>query len=127
MIGVNLKGDRFGQVQAEDAQDGLAIHHVTAYAEIDVVGITIGNVHEGLDIFRQAQFDIHGFHRFRLLTYSHSPGSNSPVFISITPEHEGCKYFVPINEHLIVPVFHILWEVIIHPCARTTIPASQTA
>lgn len=69
VVGVNLEGDRLGKIQAENAQNGLAIHDVTAYAKVDVIGIAIGNVYEGLDIFRQAQLDIHGFHRSRLLTH----------------------------------------------------------
>ena len=50
MIGVNLKGDRLGKIQTEDAQDGLAIYHMATHAQINVIGITIGDVDEGLDI-----------------------------------------------------------------------------
>ena len=69
MVGVHLQGDRLGQVQAENAQDGLAVHHMAAHAQVDVIGVAIGDVDEGLDVFRQAQLNINGFHASRLLTF----------------------------------------------------------
>ena len=47
MVGIDFQGDRLGKIQAEDAQDGLAIHHMAAHAQVDVKGVAVGDVHEG--------------------------------------------------------------------------------
>ena len=62
VIGVDFQGNGLGQVQGEDAQDGLAVYHVAADAQVDVVGVAVDNVDKGLDILSQAELDIYSFH-----------------------------------------------------------------
>ena len=62
MIGIDLKGDRLGKIQTEDAQNGLAIYDMATYAKIDVVGVTVGDVDKGLNVLGKTQLDIDCFH-----------------------------------------------------------------
>ena len=71
VVGVNLQGDGLGKVQAEDAQDGLAVDDVTADAQVDVIRMTVYDIDKGLDVLCKAQLDIHCFHVVvPLITYS---------------------------------------------------------
>ena len=38
-VGVHFHHDGLGQVQAEDAQNGLGVYHMTAGAQVYVIGI----------------------------------------------------------------------------------------
>ena len=62
VIGVNLQGDWLGEVEAEDAEDGFSVDDVPANTQVDVVGIAVGDVDEGLYVFRETEFDIDCFH-----------------------------------------------------------------
>ena len=62
IVGVDLQRDGLGKIQREDAEDGFAIDDVTADAQVDVVGVAVYNVDEGLDVFCQAELDINCFH-----------------------------------------------------------------
>lgn len=62
IVGVDLQRDGLGEIQGEDAEDGFAIDDVTADAQVDVVGMTVYNVDEGLYVFCQAELDVDCFH-----------------------------------------------------------------
>ena len=36
VIGIHFQSDRLGKIQAEDAQDGLSVYHMTAHAQVHV-------------------------------------------------------------------------------------------
>ena len=67
MIGINFQGDRLGQIQAEDTQDGLTINNVTADAQVQIVGVLVGDVDKVLDILCKAKLDIYSFHDYNPL------------------------------------------------------------
>ena len=46
LVAVDLHGDGLGPVQGEDAQDGLGVNHVTAAAQVDVVGVGTDDLDE---------------------------------------------------------------------------------
>lgn len=62
MVGVDLKGDGLGKVEAEDAEDRLAIDNMTADAQVDVIRIAVCDVDEGLHILCKAELDVDCFH-----------------------------------------------------------------
>ena len=62
MIGVNFQGDRLGQIQAEDTQDGLTIYNVTANTQVQIIGVLVGDIDKILDILCKAELDIYSFH-----------------------------------------------------------------
>ena len=62
VIRVHFQSDRLAQVQAEDTQNGLRVHHVTAGTQVHIVRITVDHVYKGLDILSQTQLDVDGFH-----------------------------------------------------------------
>ena len=75
VIGIDFQRDRFGKIQAENTQDGLAINHMAANAQIQVVRLLVCDVHKVLDILRQAQFNIYSFHMNDLLLMSALAGA----------------------------------------------------
>ena len=62
VVGIDFQRDGSGKIQAEDAQDLLAVYHMTAHAQVEVVRILVRNVHEVLDVFRQTELDIYSLH-----------------------------------------------------------------
>ena len=62
VIGVDLQRDGLREVQREDADDGFAVYHVAADAQVDVLGVTVDDIDEGLDVFCQAELDVDCFH-----------------------------------------------------------------
>ena len=62
VVGIDLQRDGLGQIQTENAQDGLPIHDMTADPQVDIIGITIGDVDEGLYILGETELDVDCFH-----------------------------------------------------------------
>ena len=60
VVRVHFQGDRLAQVQAEDTQNRLGIHHVTTRPQIHIVRITVDHVDKGLDVLSQTQLDVDG-------------------------------------------------------------------
>jgi len=67
MIGINFQGDRLGEIQAEDAQDGLTVYDMAADAQVDIVGIFVSDVYKELHVFSKAELDINCFHAYNPL------------------------------------------------------------
>ena len=62
MIGVNFQGDRLGEIQAEDTQDGLAVNYVAANAQVDIIRILVRDVNKILDVLSETELDINCLH-----------------------------------------------------------------
>ena len=61
-IGIDFHYDGFAQIQAENTQNRLGVHHMTASAQVHIVGVTVHNVNEGLDVLREAELDLDRLH-----------------------------------------------------------------
>ena len=68
VVGVDLQRDGLGEVEAEDAQNRLSVHHVTAHAQVDVVGIAVGDIDKRLYILCETELDVNCLHDCPLIS-----------------------------------------------------------
>ena len=116
VIGIDLKRDRLGKIQAEDAQNGLAVYHMAADAQIQVIGVLVCNIDEVLHIFRQAELNVNCFH------FLHNPllmRARRHIFQYIKPS-ALILWFQAFLHHL--PTFNC--EANAHACARATLSSN---
>ena len=100
VIGVNFQGDGLGEVEREDAEDGLSIDDVAADAKVDVVGVAVGNVDEGLNVFSKAELDVDSFHGPCPSLTSHDVRASACIY-SILLKDVTFKRFWKVYQHLI--------------------------
>ena len=62
VVFIDLHGDGFVQIEAEDAQNGLCINNMATGTKIDVVGVLADDVDKILHVFRQGQMNGNRFH-----------------------------------------------------------------
>jgi hypothetical protein len=67
VIRMGFQTDRLGQVEAEDAHDGLGIHCISARNQVNIEIILGNSVDEHLHIVNRVQQNINGFHGLSLL------------------------------------------------------------
>ncbi len=92
-IRIDFHGDGLAQIQAEDTKDGLRIHHMTACAQIYVVGVAVNDVDKGLNVLRQAQLNVdrlHGvcapFHSYNGIIHHRVPNCKEIAGIVVGPD-----------------------------------------
>ena len=70
IIGMSGELNGLKKVEGEDTQNGLAIHNMTTDAQVDIIGVTAGDVYKLLHVLSQAELYVNGSHYVVSLTDS---------------------------------------------------------
>ena len=66
-VRMDLDGHGFGEVEAENAEDGFCVDDVFFAPEIDLVGVLLDDADKVFDVLRHLQGNFDGFHESDLL------------------------------------------------------------